>query len=841
MILAVATASVTALSVVSGCHTKPGCDHNGGNAYRVTEVLEYATCSKKGKEQRKCGLCGDVRDFETPIDPDNHDYGEWQVDKPTESTKGKAVMTCNNNTAHKKEVVLPEITEGAYETETTKRPTSVSVGEMTYTYNSEQGVIKFTEEIPMRGLETMEDYIYMATSLGDHIRRAVGYRNDASTVVTSTNKEFSYEFGDNLTYIVDSSFAIEGEEADEKGEKGRRYWYSLDDNGKPFGVYQEVRVRDDGVTGLSDPEYVNDINENHLKGFEYKSGGGEAFTNYGAEDILLNYYELAYLAKELGTAVNYEQSFNKQSGGESVGSFSFGYYWGSLFCRYKVDFTLYATYEIKSVKLTTEIVRAYMIAEDEDGNKLFYENGDVIFAEAYESDPATAAPLYEYDAAGNVVYDTDSEGNPVYKKDVNGVELKDSKGNPIRRIKPKTGTTTGWYSDDHDEVSYKIIEYTLQTLKKPDDVLMENPHTPDSLYIKSFGLTYKGKPVTDEVIEVNASSVVQLLVADIQPANASLKVDPLKLFVRLPSGDVALTMNENDNRQKVRGSFSNADGGEISLNFYSAEPVTIVVKSTGGAAEKVINFKVLPGAPESITGQAYTYSAAGGFINYAWESYPEGEGGAAEVFVNQPLYLKALPNGGVSSADVEIIAMCGDPDGDGNIVPDTRITFEETEFEGKKVIRAVATEADIYTVYIFCKDFQNVFTNIDIDVKNPPEYEDLLSGEYNTTFGYFQPAGGVKQQDVAATFTFANNGDWKQGTITVVIGENEDRKEWVYNYSFDSATEKLTATYVSGDKDPVYDFTFGINAEYSLTVTHFTGIGDESETRALYVPVAEED
>lgn len=828
MILAVATASVTALSVVAGCQTPNGCDHAGGNAYRVTEVLEYATCSKKGKEQRKCGICGDVKEFDTPVDPDNHDYGEWNVTKPTKSSKGSAEQVCRNNSAHKKNVELPVIAGNTYETEITKRPTSVSKGERTYTYKSELGDIKFTEDIPVRELETMDDYIYMATSLGDHIRKAVGYRNDAKTEETSQNREFSYEFGDNLTYVIDDSSKSQA-------------WYSLDENGKPFGVYQEVRVSIDTtgsgnlvVEETSDPEYVNDVSENHLKGYQYTSGGGDQFITFGAENALLTYYEAAYLANELGLAVNYDESFTKQPGGEATGAFSYGYYWGTTFCRYEVEFTLYATNEIKSLSITTEVIRAYMIAEDEDGNKLFYENGDVIFAEEYASDPATAAPLYEYDAAGNVVYDTDAEGNPVYKKDVNGVELKDAHGNPIRRIKPQTGTATGWYGDNHSEVSYRIINYTLQTLATPADVPMENPYKPDSLYIKSFGLTYKNKPVTDETLEVNAASEVRLSVADIQPATASLKVDPLKVYVRLPSGDIPLTMNENDNPKKVRGSFSNTEGGAVSLNFYSAEPVTIVVKSTGGTAEKVVNFNVLPGAPESITGQAYTYSCAGGFISYDWDSTEP-----AEVLVNQPLYLKAIANGGIGNADMSIRVECGEPDSEGNIIADSRITFEEVEFDGQTVVRAIATEADLYTVYIFCKNY-NVYTAFDIEVKNPPAYQNLLSGEYQTTFGYFKPAGGATQRDVSAKFTFANEGNWKQGTISIEIGEDEEKKQWVYSYAFDSAANKLTAAYVSGDKDATYNFTFGINEAYSITVTHFTGIGDEQETRALYVPSAQE-
>ena len=849
MILAVATASVTALSVVAGCKTPDGCDHAGGNAYRLTEVLKEATCSAKGKEQRTCGLCGDVKDFDTAIDPDNHDYGDWVVDNPSETTKGKAVMSCKYNSAHKKEVVLPEITGTTYESEITKRPTSVSEGEKTYTYESEQGVIKFVEVLPVRGLETMEDYIYMATSLGGNVRRSVGFRNDAAKVgVTANNPNgtyaspFSYEFGEDFTYVVDASYANEQEDEE---EKGRRYWYSLDENGKPFGVYQEVRVTQVGNSGssgdvivaLCDPEYVTNVTADHLKGFQYTSGG-DAFITYGAEDALLTYYEAALHAKETGNAVNYQDSsedFKAQPSGEYIGWFSYSYYWGSLFCRYRVDFTLYSTYEIKSLSVSTEIIRAYMIAEDEEGNKLFYEDGDVVFAEEYESD-SSGAPMYQYDAAGEYVYDTDAQGNPVYKKDSKGNELKDSKGNPIRRIKPKAGTKTGWYSDNHEQVSYRLLNYTLQTLKTPDDVPLKNQYKPDSLYVKSFGLEYDGKAVTDATLDVSAVKEVKLSVKDIAPATASLKADPLRVFVRLPSGDVPLTMTADDNPKKVRGSFSETGGGTISLNFYSAETVTIVVKSVGGAAEKVVNFNVLPGAPSSITGEAYTYSTDGGYISYGWDS-----GQPASVLVNKPLYLRANADDGIGYADTRITVMCGEMGDNDVFVPDERITFREVEFEGETVIEAVATQADTYYVYMFCVADESVFADFEIEVKNPPSYASLLGGEYETVFGSFKPSGSAIQRSVTAKFTIANSGDWTVGTIVVEIGEDDEKKTWVYSYSFDTATEKLTTSRVSGDPDSTYDFTFGINDEYSLTVTHPTGVSNVEETRALYVPAASEE
>ena len=55
-----------------------GCGNNHEHRFRWT-VLNPATCTEQGLRQGVCGICSYVVDEIIEIDPDNHDYGEWNI------------------------------------------------------------------------------------------------------------------------------------------------------------------------------------------------------------------------------------------------------------------------------------------------------------------------------------------------------------------------------------------------------------------------------------------------------------------------------------------------------------------------------------------------------------------------------------------------------------------------------------------------------------------------------------------------------------------------------------------------------------------------------------------
>lgn len=60
-------------------------------------VIETATCTEPGLEKIICADCGEVLEKQKlPIDPENHDFGEWKItEKPTCTEKGSKTGECS--------------------------------------------------------------------------------------------------------------------------------------------------------------------------------------------------------------------------------------------------------------------------------------------------------------------------------------------------------------------------------------------------------------------------------------------------------------------------------------------------------------------------------------------------------------------------------------------------------------------------------------------------------------------------------------------------------------------------------------------------------------------------
>ena len=107
-LVALTCVATLGLGVIAGCNKEPECEH----VYTwTTHPGDESTCTTPGKRTGVCGICGDVKEEELPIDENAHTFaGEWVITKPTESADGLAVKTCANNPEHKAEVTLPKVT-----------------------------------------------------------------------------------------------------------------------------------------------------------------------------------------------------------------------------------------------------------------------------------------------------------------------------------------------------------------------------------------------------------------------------------------------------------------------------------------------------------------------------------------------------------------------------------------------------------------------------------------------------------------------------------------------------------------------------------------------------------
>lgn len=876
-LLSTVTAAACSLSVFAGCNNNKGCPNSDDGEHKYREQANSvvpSTCTTQGSHTLVCGLCGDVVTESLPLDPEAHNYGDWAIDTPTEETTGLATKTCTYDSSHVLSVTLPKLVAGGtgYDLYQTVKPaTAVEAGTLHLELNHTAGKISFDVTIPKRNVTTVEDAVELGSSLGSLIRLSKGragvtYYDDVVGKNQIRYSPFECEYGENFTHITD------------EGNR-EQYWFSRDDAGRPYGVFvrtEQVDVAPPDATEsqwetiTSDPSIVNDASEDNLKGFQYLPGVTDNLSVYGAEDALATYYNLAMVARDDGTLVNYDENITKNSDGSIDAWFSYSHYEIPNFGRYKMEFHLNPTGVITTLKLTTKIIRAYMIEEDATGQKLFYPNGDVVFAEEYDRDPNTSGDLYEMDGK-NIVIDG-------VKTDANGNELKDKNGNTIPRYKPKTGVVTDaqgkpvtdkngnpvqhyqpatvaerrYYSDDHQEVSTRILEYTERTLKTEDDEEPENPYPPDTLYIHSFDVRYRGEVVGSEGASIPSNTGVEFEIVNIKPVGtANLDYDPLDVYVRTESRDVPLTMSPSDNEYKIYGAFM-TDSHKVMVNAQRSGDVTLVLKTRSGLYETTLTLHVQKAAPSDLFPEVYAYNVVNNKKVYGWQlapAEPDDPPGEDEepieyftVYEGQSFYVRATCDP-LQAAYSDTTFELG-----------TYYTYDFMSIEnhvmlnGEEVTKVTVDNAgtydDMYLSYVKYDEKRGEYVSngtasgnfrlIVLSKPATPEMAAKFKGTYTAQLQYMEVQG--KNQPATAEVAFSFTTDWCSGDITVKVGDGTTK----YKYSVNEAEGTVTATYVSGPNGSTYEFTFNINEAYDIEMSHPTGYpDDEPETVVLTIKKAE--
>ena len=89
--------TLAAILTLTGCpgpvNTVVPCTHEN----KKTVIETAATCTETGLEKIICADCGElIEEKEIAIDPDNHDFGEWEItEKPTCTEKGSKTGECS--------------------------------------------------------------------------------------------------------------------------------------------------------------------------------------------------------------------------------------------------------------------------------------------------------------------------------------------------------------------------------------------------------------------------------------------------------------------------------------------------------------------------------------------------------------------------------------------------------------------------------------------------------------------------------------------------------------------------------------------------------------------------
>lgn len=809
-IFSVATAATLCVTAIAGCKKEK-------HDYNWTVVTEE-TCSSDGQRRGVCIICGDVKEEAIPADPAKHAYGEWEITMPTVSAEGKAKKVCAHNAGHTEEVDLPALTEagtGYLSHDVTKEPTVLEEGVRTYVFETANGNVNVNVSLPKKEATTVADAVLLGSSLGNTVRSASGYYTDTEN---SNRQEhaFSVEFGDNYTHITD------------EGQR-EQYWYSLDENGVPFGIYTRTESVNNGdssdnnlnlIDKQTDPRAVEDATESNLLGYGYSAGTNQ-IRGYGAEDLLRKYYSAATTAQANGKAALFEEHFTKDNSTKEISAgFSYGYYENPNFARYTIEFTLYSSGAIKNLRMDTKLIRAYMIEEDAEGNKLFYDNNDIVYAEEYDSGNNNE-PLYEYEADGKTVVISG------VKTDAAGNILHDSKGNEIPRYKPLNRDNRKYYSDSHAEVNNRTIVYTEQVLKTDSDQVPANPYSSDVLYINSFDVKYRNATVSsEEPLSLPTDTVIYFEIDNIQPTTASLNYDPLKVFVKSPSREYELDNRYDSNEYKMIGGFLRksdnvSHSNQVYINSHYATDeesatVELIIRTSGGRFEKHINLLFERSAPPTeMTVQAYTYSGG-------WQEYSQDN--TLQIYTGQSVYVRAV------ASDEE--AGYVDTSFTATAYPAKDLTIENgVDFDNQTVSKITATNKGNYNVALTYEK-ASISERFTLSVIDPPSLGDVLKGDYETratlTLG---TNTGVANTLVKVRFTYTTN--YHQGTIDVEAAGYTAQ----FRYEVGENNE-ITVTPVGELPNDTFNFIFTVNEEYEIEIFHNTGIFGENESVVLSRPLA---
>lgn len=757
---AVAIAATFAFSAFAGCGTKE--EHK----YLDHSIDREATCTTPGSKTVKCGICGDVKTEVIPIDPNAHDYADWDIVQPTETADGHAHRVCKINEEHTEDVDLPKITadgEGYTKSEITKPATVVSEGERTFEYVDEEtgATVTFVQKLPVKEVETVADAVLLGSSRADKVREERGKFTDS--VKNGSYYNFSSVFYDDYTVVTDAA-------------NNYRQYFSFDDEGKIFGV----QLGYNGTNEVGSPMVMNGTNivEDCIYGFGYQSGGGNGLRTFGSAQTLAYYYELAQIAVSENKAVKYREEEPAVYGDGSVmAMFHFGYFENPFFCRYTVEFELDPNGVIRELTLTTMVIRAYMIN---------IKGADTDF------------PELEFGPDGDIVFAFDDE----------------------RGI---------YYSDDHPEVSVRELVYNDIILKTPDDPQPKNPYNSNLRYISSFDVAYNGKVIAEgETPHFPSRTSIYLDVVNILPTTADLDFDPISLFVRTKTRDIEISINSNasDTEYNLEGWF-NAGDKRVFIRAAYAGTITFVLKTKGGATEKVIKAEFEKGAPSRLYAQAYTYSDADGITKYGWIDYDgSSSANAIQLYVGQSLKVRttcALDEMAFADLDFRPEAAMSSSE---------YVQFTPEEFEGRNIYSLTVSQPGTHIIYLRSVKANNIFASLAVRVVEPPEIEDILTGEHKGTFANVEIGNEGKRADIKVVFE--PNEDATTGKVHFYVGNDE--MESHYTYTYNAETKQFELVYESGVSSEInktFNFSLRLNEVYKVEITHSMRYGGYSETESV--------
>ncbi len=516
-VIAAAVAAVMTLSggaiALTGCG---GCDH----VYRQ-KVITAPTCMQEGLAEYTCGICNDKYTEVLPIDPDAHEYGEWNITTmPDSENKGAAEKTCTLNSQHKANTELPVLPadgeKGEYtDVRVTKSPTALSEGVLTYTFAHEAGDVAVDVAIPARGVETVADGVEAALESKSKVRICEGEWG-SEIKGTQWNEEkpyapnlFSYEFGENYTHIVDNANNAER-------------WLSVGADGELWAFKRE-----------NGGELQKELDEEFISGQKFQFYSADLGSQYGAEKQLAYLYQRALLTLEPDrNGVSPSADFFSETYSKVGYNFTYAYETANSttampkFAMVSVDFKLSEEYTLQSLTVTATVLLNNGDPEkpftnwekDESGKiKILNENGDrgidyLILTQKTKTEvPAEPRNPYAQEEvffSNYNIYKSSSDDQPVGEEEVVVVAADTSKSFYIKDVAPSTANTT------FDPIEVYLVRSGLDDARLDYDTLSTRGV---SATVSRSNISVRCRLAGDVTLKVKTKNVTRYLHLDVRP------------------------------------------------------------------------------------------------------------------------------------------------------------------------------------------------------------------------------------------------------------------------------------------------------------------------------------
>ncbi len=727
------------------------------------EIVTPATCGETGLQEGICGICLKTVSEVLPIDPENHPYGEWDI---TQIPTEEQVGSATKTCALNDEHVLTITLPVLSDLKYLSTIT-------TRPTVAKDGVRSYTMKHETGNVTFTQPV--PATGI-QSMRDAVdlGSAAESRALIRSASGTMGYKkYEEGLTEP-----SATGGQFNHSYTFGADHTHVVEEDLGTGDLYNRWYFKDDQgqVYGLTDRngegKILNDLldtssNEKYLNGsriyIAYYGGANTFGYAFGVEDFLSRLYATA----RMSTNGDFTE-WSSQENEKTVYSFTYGEAKNSgknsaYFTVTTTSFTLSEAFAIEELK-----VQAITYVNNNGG--------------------ATPIETWSFNDDG---YARVNEG-----KKENGER----------------------YVTD--------IQFT-QTPKDSADVVAENPHSLDKIYVQSFDITYH-----DEVLgegdyaefaageEVNTGYVFSI--ANVQPETAitTYTFDSFSFYLRTKNelGEtVDLPINESTIKTTGMTTFVQPDTHKFFLRAQRAGEQTVVVKSR--YVEREIHCKIDDEAPRAIYPTIYQYKDG----EYYWDYRDKSLVSVTGHYVHQPFYFTAdvpLDQANYASSSYTFTITKG-----GKAVSSDLITA--TSVDSRAITQFTPIEAGSYTIKITSKLDPSVSATMILGVKAAPEFAEIISKSYSggLSYPYFTTAK-VEFSEIAAVST----GYTFKATVTLTNGSFQ-----VLSCEYNTEDRQVTSSHASGNAE--LGFILSVNEAYDLMLNHPDGFGGWE--RVLLLEIAE--